>query len=259
MAESQKPSSPAAPPLVQERHADCAPTAELQQAHIQKIIDGDTFSLNDGKRVRLIGVNAPEVRHRGKPGEPLGEKAKKAVQDFFGHDRRVYLETGSDAYDHYRRMLAHAYRPDGASLAAFLLERGLALQILVVPNIGHRVCMAAAEARGRHAGRGLWSDGYFAPRPAAQLQAADTGFRRITGKIVSATASGHLWWLELDGPVVLRMPAELGAVFGYNTPEDLKGLSLTARGWLGDRSGSRATRRGFKPLVLHTGYLEAIP
>ncbi len=257
-AENKNPSRTVALPRVQERHADCAPSAsvaKLRAAKIQKIIDGDTFSLGSGERVRLIGINAPEIRRRRKPGEPLGEEAKKAAQRFFGHDLRVYLETGTDERDRYNRILAHAYRADGAALEVFLLERGLALQILVPPNIAHRVCLTAAESRARHAKRGIWDSAYFAPRPAARLKAKDTGFRRVVGTVVSATKTKGQWWLELDGPVVLRLTAALAASFGYNAPADMKGLQIGARGWLTDRSGSRAVQRGFKPLVLNTVYL----
>ena len=257
-AENKSSSPTVALPRVQGANAGCAPVGKLRAAKIQKILDGDTLVLSDGERVRLIGINTPEVRHRGKPGEPLGEEAKRAVQRFFGHDLQVYLEKGADKHDRYQRTLAHAYRSDGAALAAFLLELGLALQILVPPNIGHRVCLAAAESRARHAQKGMWNHAYFAPRPAAKLKANDTGFRRVIGTVATATAKGSWWWLELDGPVVLRLSASLAASFGYNEPEDLKGQQLIVRGWLTDRSGSRAVRQGFKPLVLNVAYLSLV-
>ena len=50
---------------------------------VQKVADGDTVTLvtrDDAKlRVRLYGIDAPEVRHDGTPGQPFGEEAKRAL------------------------------------------------------------------------------------------------------------------------------------------------------------------------------------
>src|SRR5690625_4153718 len=49
-----------------------APRERVQVAHI---IDGDTVRLQDGRRVRFLGVNAPEAGRDGGPDEPLAEAA----------------------------------------------------------------------------------------------------------------------------------------------------------------------------------------
>jgi micrococcal nuclease len=41
-----------------------------------EVLDGDTLKLPNGERVRLCGIDAPEVAKGNNPGQPLGEAAK---------------------------------------------------------------------------------------------------------------------------------------------------------------------------------------
>jgi micrococcal nuclease len=51
---------------------------------VQKVADGDTvtlFTLEGTKlRVRLFGIDAPEVSHGRKPGQPFAEQAQQALE-----------------------------------------------------------------------------------------------------------------------------------------------------------------------------------
>jgi len=53
------------------------------EGFVQKVSDGDTVTLvtRDGAklRVRLYGIDAPEVRHEKKPGQSFGEEAKRKL------------------------------------------------------------------------------------------------------------------------------------------------------------------------------------
>ena len=44
-------------------HALCPAPGKLPQAKVQRVVDGDTLRLADGRNVRLIGLNAPELAH----------------------------------------------------------------------------------------------------------------------------------------------------------------------------------------------------
>ena len=50
-----------------------------ETVEVAKVTDGDTLRLRDGRSVRLIGINSPELAHTDKPAEPLAEQAR----DFF--------------------------------------------------------------------------------------------------------------------------------------------------------------------------------
>lgn len=70
---------------------------------VRQVIDGDTFELQSGVRVRMIGINAPDR------GEEKEDEATKRLSDLI-NDRRVWLE-----YDRYQddkdgRVLAWVWR-----------------------------------------------------------------------------------------------------------------------------------------------------
>jgi endonuclease YncB( thermonuclease family) len=242
--------------------ANCAPTAPLQPARVDHVIDGDTVALQSGVHVRLIGVNAPETGHRDRPGEPFGTVAKAALAKWLPRGATIYLQPGREAQDHYGRQLAHIFRQQldaGAesreSVEADLLRAGLAQHIAVPPNTEFATCLQQAEREARGAGRGLWSDPYFAPRDARNLDVADAGYRRVRVKIDAVRRDRHGWWLETGGPLVLRLDDRNAAVFGEKSaaakPETWLGRTLVVRGWISDRSSNKAVKqRGFAPLLL---------
>lgn len=93
------------------------------EARAQKVQDGDTLTLTDGVRVRLLGVDAPES------GRPFAEEAREAVESWT-RERVLRLRTvGASPKDGYGRLLAlvTAVEP-GAEihLNEELLRRGLA-------------------------------------------------------------------------------------------------------------------------------------
>ncbi|MGV6807200.1 MAG: thermonuclease family protein, partial [bacterium] len=47
----------------------CAPFAPGEPVAVSRVIDGDTLHLVDGRRVRLIGVNTPEMGHGDEPDQ----------------------------------------------------------------------------------------------------------------------------------------------------------------------------------------------
>jgi endonuclease YncB( thermonuclease family) len=82
-------------------------------ATVERVADGDTLmatSENSTRlRIRLLGIDAPEILHRGKPGQTCGVEARQHLVRLV-LDRVVRIETfGSDAY---RRLLAVIWHDD---------------------------------------------------------------------------------------------------------------------------------------------------
>lgn len=129
---------------------------------VARVIDGDTLDLNDNRRVRLIGVDTPEMgyspraRVEGTP-DPLAEKATAFVRDAV-EGKRVRLERGTEATDNYGRTLAYIYLEDGTLLNAELLRRGYARAYRRFPH-PLRDDFIALEEAARAARRGLWATG----------------------------------------------------------------------------------------------------
>lgn len=70
---------------------------EYRRGVVVRVSDGDTFSLADGRRVRLLGVDAPEI------GRCMSEEAKQRLSQLvLGKHTRLKDETNDD----YGRILA---------------------------------------------------------------------------------------------------------------------------------------------------------
>jgi micrococcal nuclease len=107
------------------------------------------------ERVRLIGIDTPEVPWFGGRGECFGvESGLFTRRRLTG--RSVRLAFDVDRRDRYGRLLAYVYVHDEL-FNVTLLEQGYARADPHPPNIRLSGRFAEAEARAREAGRGLWS------------------------------------------------------------------------------------------------------
>jgi micrococcal nuclease len=85
-------------------------TFQADEEHsVAWVVDGDTLELENGDRVRLIGVDTPEFTD-GKP-EPFAEEATQFLRDLT-EKRRVRLQFDRERFDKYRRVLAFVWVDD---------------------------------------------------------------------------------------------------------------------------------------------------
>jgi len=69
-----------------------------------KVYDGDTLTLQNKSRVRLVGIDTPEINP--KP-QPFAQEAKQFLSDScLGKDIYLSYEPGGDKTDHYGRIVA---------------------------------------------------------------------------------------------------------------------------------------------------------
>lgn len=235
--------------LASHTSANC-PAAHIDEvAKVAHIYDGDTLRLDDGRRVRVLGINAPETASKNRTAEPLAQAGLNATQAFFRADKQVRLSYDQQRHDRYGRLLAHVYNTKGQSLAASLLRDGLAFHIMVPPNASAAECLQAREWQARRAGRGIWQERYWRARPAAELKLRDTGFLRIQGRVVKVTEGKDIW-LELDGPLVLKIATQDKYLFTGKPWRNWRGKQIEVNGWVINRSSAETSKKGFKPLQL---------
>lgn len=124
--------------------------------HVRRAVDGDTLLLDDGTRVRLIGVNAPESVRPDYPVEAWGPEASQFTRDFVAGGA-VRLEFDRERLDQHGRMLAYVYVGDRL-LNEELVEQGFARY---EPQYFYSEAMKRrfrqAQERARSAQRGIWS------------------------------------------------------------------------------------------------------
>ncbi|SDT01568.1 nuclease homologue [Halopseudomonas xinjiangensis] len=221
------------------------PEDDAVRVHSRTVFDGDTLELTDGRRVRLIGINAPEIGREGKASEPFARAAEQRLQQLT-RGKPLYLVPGEEPRDRYGRTLGHLFDAGGTNLEAQLLAEGLGFAIGVPPNLDMVQCHAAAEKAARTTGRGLWSG-----HPVIEASRLERGgFQIVRGTVRSAEKAGRFWWLALDGQVVLRIPQDDRNVLAGRDPSAMQGELVEARGWVIDRRGQRSVNRGHQRFML---------
>ncbi len=203
-----------------------------QQARVSHVHDGDTIKLEDGQSLRLIGINTPELGRDGARPEALAEEARAELQNLLAHSPELALRFDSERRDRYGRLLAHLFLPDGRSVAAHLLEQGLATQLLVPPNAWNLTCYQQAEQTARAARRGIWSRPEYQPVDSRHLPANARGFHLIQGRVERVGHSAKSVWLNLEGGVALRIARGDLNYFADLPLERLQGQVILARGWI---------------------------
>lgn len=219
----------------------CPAPSSLPVAQVERVIDGDTLRLNDGRSVRMVGLNTPETGKKGRSAEPFAEAAKRRLQALVDEsDGTVSLRIGQQGKDHYGRVLANVYGRNGVNLEAKLLSEGLGYLVAVAPNVALVDCQQAAERSARQASLGLWRDSPV--QSAAQIDKG--GFALVSGQVANVQRNGGGIWIELQGGLVLRIKPELVSQFDARELERMKGQRIEARGWIVDRSRRGGLKNG---------------
>ncbi|WP_065259462.1 thermonuclease family protein [Pseudomonas bananamidigenes] len=221
--------------------AFCPAPSGVSSVVVQRVVDGDTVRLSDGRSVRLIGLNTPELGKQGRSDEPFAVAARKRLEALVADSGgRVGLRLGAQEKDHYGRTLAHLYSVNGASLEAQMLAEGLGFQVAVAPNVDLVDCQQAAERSARQAGLGLW-------RRSPVLKAEQierSGFAIVSGRVSKVQRNRGGIWIELQDKLVLRVAPNLLDRFDGNALQVLEGRQIEARGWVVDRSRKGGLKTG---------------
>ena len=223
-----------------------------QQA-VHSVVDGDTIRLKDGRRVRLIGINAPEMGGRGGSAEPYAVKAKRRLAALVAaNNGKVGLMLGEHSHDRYGRVLAHLYGHDGVNLEAQLVSEGLAYHVVVAPNTALAGCLVQVEQRARKQRLGLWGRTAFIP--AEQLNKG--GFTLLQGRIQSVQRNRGGVWLELGHSVTVNIPLNALQYFKNERIESWQGSKIKTRGWVSERKGQSEKFAKWRLMVSHPSMLE---
>lgn len=135
---------------------------------VKRAVDGDTLQLENGQRVRLIGIDTPEMheseklqRDASRSGQDastirkLGRRAYAFTRDLV-EGRRVSLEFDVERYDVYGRLLAYVYLKDGTFVNAKIIEEGYASLLTIPPNVRYVELFKELYRQARSERRGLW-------------------------------------------------------------------------------------------------------
>lgn len=128
--------------------------ARATRATVEYVHDGDTLFLTDGRKVRLLGVNTPEI---GSKAECYGEEATALLKQLLPKGTDVWVLSDVEPLDQYGRSLLFVYTGDGMNVNLELLRRGAAEVEMYRPNLLLQAEIEQTETDARNAGLGMWS------------------------------------------------------------------------------------------------------
>ena len=143
------------------------PTAAGKSAvtwmEVKRIIDGDTIVVNingRSEKVRLIGVDAPEINQQQQSADRFGQEAAKYLQQMLD-GRIVRLSFDTSSKDRYGRHLAYVYTDGGRFINFEMVKAGYAKAMTVPPNVKYKALFLSQEKIAREKREGLWEDLQF--------------------------------------------------------------------------------------------------
>ncbi|MBI4101209.1 thermonuclease family protein [Candidatus Microgenomates bacterium] len=125
-----------------------------------EVNDGDTITVNiNGKaeRVRLIGIDTPELHHPEKPVQCFAEAARGFASNLINGNRvRLEADPEDDNRDLYGRLLRYVYLPDGTLLNAEIIKQGYGFAYTHFPFVKLEE-FRTYETQAREQALGLWT------------------------------------------------------------------------------------------------------
>ena len=202
-----------------------------EKVTVAHVIDGDTVVLEDGRKIRLIGINAPEQESDDRPAQLFSLEAKLAVQEMV-ENREVNLSIGEDEFDRYGRTLGYLTTLDGRDIHAELLAKGYAAVVAFPPNLRNLESYIAIESAARKNNLGIWAT----PETIQNLSKEDeleTGFSVVSGYVTETRESRKNKHLVLNDKLFLLISHDRWKQFwGDQSPGIFKGKKIEARGWI---------------------------
>jgi micrococcal nuclease len=137
---------------------------------VSRAVDGDTLVLQNGQRVRLIGIDTPEM-HKSDKLYRDAQQSRTDIQTIMALGRKAYgftrrlvegkrvrLEFDVEKYDRYGRLLCYVYLKDGTFVNAKIVEAGYASLLTIPPNVKYADLFRVLYQEARDNNRGLWKE-----------------------------------------------------------------------------------------------------
>ncbi len=215
----------------------CPPQHIDESARVNYVYDGDTLQLEDGRKIRLLGIDTPEVFSKRKriadDIKQHGEAAKAALQQQLSlANNRISLAYGPQRFDRYQRTLAHVFLPNGKNLQAWLISQGYAMAFTTPPNDRMSDCYRRQEAQAIQANKGIWHLPQYQIKRSNQLSKNSDGFHRIQAKVTRIWQSQYKITLFLDERIEVNIYRNDLYNFNAQMLNNLKNKNVLIRGWL---------------------------
>lgn len=122
---------------------------------VRWVDDGDTVVLSDDRRVRYIGINAPEIAHGTQKAEPYGNAAKNFNKQLV-YKKKVRLQHGSERIDRHGRHLAYVFLGNRLFVNRELIRQGYAYYLPQKKQMRYAKELLRVQREAMSARRGIW-------------------------------------------------------------------------------------------------------
>jgi len=217
---------------------------------VVKVYDGDTVRLSDGRKIRLLGINTPEIEHSKQTEQAGGEAAKKWLTQQLSNTR-IRLEYDQEKKDKYQRVLAHIHTEQGVHINRELVRLGFASVSIYPPNLKYTAELLAAEQWAEQNQLGIWNYSEYKPKLTNELRYSNKrGWQRITGFVISQKNTTKSRYLQVGDNFYVRIKKE--HIQYFDALDLLKGKKIEVRGWV------NKYKNGFSMLVRHPSAVKVL-
>jgi micrococcal nuclease len=217
---------------------------------VTRVFDGDTVMLEDGRKIRLLGINTPEVKHKNQDTEAGGESAKRWLSNKL-INQKVRLVTDTEQTDKYKRTLAHLFTDKKEHINLQLVALGLATVNIYPPNLLYSEELTTAGNQAEKNKSGIWLLENYARIPLENLNSdGHSGWTRLTGRVSVIRSSRKFVYMEFSDFFQARIEKRWLSLF----PDinSYQGKTLEIRGWLNKNHG------GWSMLIRHPSAIKIL-
>lgn len=185
---------------------NCVAPHQAVTAQIKHLADGDSFTLTNKQKVRILGIDAYERQQ-----SPWADLARNQVQRLIGSSQLVQLQqqTGKSK-DTYKRQLAHVF-VGKTNVGESLLKQGYAFPLMFLPYDSWQSCYLTWVKRAEKAKKGVWQQlEWHTPQslyPMIKAKKNPEYWRYwVQAKIQKVTVNPKIILVQLEQGLILMRP-----------------------------------------------------
>lgn len=213
--------------------------------YVHQVIDGDTIRLTDGRIIRYLGIDTPELREKTEEGWayrplPYAEEAKKLNEQLV-YDKNIKIIKDKEKYDTYNRLLAYVFSDD-VFVNYQIIKQGLGVIYLWYPNFKFADLLAHAQRTAIENKKGAWAE-EFNPVNLNEIYNYKDNMISVKGRISKIDKTARSFHLKLENKkslyltlIVYKNNISLFERNGFSM-QDLKTRNIKAYGILKSHNG----------------------
>jgi micrococcal nuclease len=147
--------------LPQSKITSSTKTTSTEAFLVTKVIDGDTIALENGEKVRYLGIDTPELHHPKKEVECFAYQAYEKNKELV-LGKKVFLQKDISEKDKYGRLLRYVFldekmsTDEGSFINLYLVKNGFAYAATFPPDVKYANLFLTAQKEAYQKNLGLW-------------------------------------------------------------------------------------------------------